>query len=76
MDRSVHMRKYTHRVIRLEDDEDVGEHTSEALARKRVDRLVSMSRGKRTKADFAIVLIEPTNDEDRFINSPQESPDR
>jgi hypothetical protein len=52
------LRRYTHRVIRIRDGANVGEHTSEDLARKRVRRLVSMSKGRLTEAAFR---IEPCN---------------
>jgi hypothetical protein len=52
-------RRYTHRVVRVCDGADWGEHTSEALARKRLGRLLAMSNGKLTAADFRIEGIRP-----------------
>jgi hypothetical protein len=63
------MRKYTHIVIMkgvLTGDGRVdivaGEHTSEALAKKRVGRLIAISGGKRKKDDFVIIEISPKKD--------------
>jgi hypothetical protein len=48
--------KYTFRVERSnEPGTDCGQHKTLAAAQKRVARLVSMSNGKRTAADFRIV---------------------
>ena len=46
--------KYTHRVVRISTDSNCGEHTNEALAIKRIGRLVGMSNGKLTRKDFRI----------------------
>lgn len=41
-------------VVRVRDGAVVGEHSSEALARKRIKRLVSMSKGRLTEKAFKI----------------------
>lgn len=50
-------RRYTHRVIRVSDRTDCGEHTSLELARKRLGRLLAMSNGRHTETDYRIVEI-------------------
>jgi len=42
-------------VIRVADGAEVGEHSSEALARKRIRRYISMSRGRLTEDAFKII---------------------
>jgi predicted RNA-binding Zn-ribbon protein involved in translation (DUF1610 family) len=59
------MRQYTHRVWRTIDVDGtlrhalVGEHTSKALAQKRVARYVSASNGKLTAQDFKVTFNCP-----------------
>lgn len=51
--------RFTHRVERVRDGADCGEHTSFALAQKRLNRLVAMSNGRQAAADFRIVEVKP-----------------
>jgi hypothetical protein len=47
-------RRFTHRVERVSTGANCGEHMSFELATKRVGRLVAMSNGRLTAADFRI----------------------
>jgi hypothetical protein len=51
------MNRYTHRVIRVKTGNLCSEHTTKELAEKMVARLVAMSGGKLTRADFRIEPI-------------------
>jgi hypothetical protein len=51
------MKKHTHRVIRISTGGNCGEHSSRALAEKRIGSIVAQSRGRLTHADFKIEEI-------------------
>lgn len=55
--------KYPFRVVRVTDlTGDCGQHKTRAAAEKRVARLVSMSNGKRSTADFLIIDDSKTSE--------------
>ena len=48
------MNSAKYKVIRIESNSDCGQHSTRELAEKRISRLVAMSNGKLTRADFRI----------------------